>query len=53
MKELKICQRAQGVSHLLFADKILLFFKAKKDHAINVKEILNKYETCTGQILSP
>jgi hypothetical protein len=53
MKELKICRRAPGLSHLLFADDSLLFFEAKKEQAEIVKKILGKYERGTGQLLSP
>jgi len=51
--ELKICRGAPGISHLLFADDTLLFFKAKPEQALVVKEILDTYARCTGQLLNP
>ena len=36
----KICNRAQGISHLLFADDTLLFFKARVAHASYVKDVI-------------
>ena len=36
---LKIFRRAPGVSHLLFADDTLLFFKAKEEQALKVQEV--------------
>jgi hypothetical protein len=51
--ELKICRRAPGISHLLFADDTLLFFKANTEQALVVKEILDTYARCTGQLLNP
>lgn len=50
LMELKICRRAPGISHLLFADDTLLFFKANTEQAIVVKEILDTYARCTGQL---
>ncbi|XP_073363229.1 uncharacterized protein [Aegilops tauschii subsp. strangulata] len=50
---LKICRRAPGVSHLLFADDTLLFFKAKEEQARKVQEVLNTYEKATGQCINP
>ncbi|RLN35951.1 hypothetical protein C2845_PM03G26230 [Panicum miliaceum] len=53
LEELKITRRAPGVSHLLFADDALVFFKATADQASWVKELLHRFEKCTGQKLSP
>lgn len=50
---LKVCRQAPGISHLLFADDSLLFFKANVEQATVVKEALNLYERCTSQLLSP
>ena len=44
----KICRRAPGISHLLFADDSLLFFEATQDQALKVKEILDLYASATG-----
>ncbi|KAK1678937.1 hypothetical protein QYE76_039785 [Lolium multiflorum] len=53
LKELKICRRAPGISHLLFADDSLLFFEANADQATKVSNVLKTFERCTGQLLSP
>nr|XP_040258536.1 uncharacterized protein LOC109764695 [Aegilops tauschii subsp. strangulata] len=50
---LKVCRRAPGVSHLLFADDTLLFFKAEEEQARNVKQVLHAYERATGQSINP
>ena len=50
---LKVCQRAPGVSHLLFADDTLLFFNAKEEQAKKVYEVLTVYERATGQCINP
>jgi hypothetical protein len=50
---LKVCRRAPGVSHLLFADDTLLFFKASQEQATVVKNILESYSASTGQLLNP
>ena len=50
---LEICRRAPGVSHLLFADDTLLFFKAEEEQAKKVQEVLNMYERVTGQCSNP
>ena len=42
-----------GISHLLFADDTLLFFKADPEQALLVKEILGTHARCTGQLLNP
>jgi hypothetical protein len=53
IKELKVCQRSPGISHLIFADDSLLFFEANADQANKVKNVLNKYEVATGQRPKP
>jgi hypothetical protein len=53
LQELQICKRSPGISHLLFADDSLLFFKAKLDQANVIKKVLHEYESGTGQLLSP
>jgi hypothetical protein len=41
------------VSHLLFADDTLLFFKASRDQAVFVKQALDTYALSTGQLINP
>uniref|UniRef100_A0A453CB40 Reverse transcriptase domain-containing protein n=1 Tax=Aegilops tauschii subsp. strangulata TaxID=200361 RepID=A0A453CB40_AEGTS len=48
----KVCRSAPGISHLLFANDTLLFFKASKTQAEKVKAILDVYDTATGQSLN-
>jgi hypothetical protein len=50
---IKICRRAPGISHLLFADDSLLFFKAQANEAVRVKTVLQEYATSTGQLINP
>jgi hypothetical protein len=50
---IKVCRRAPGVSHLLFADDTLLYFKATRDQAERVKQSLDVYASCTGQLINP
>jgi hypothetical protein len=49
----KICRRAPGVSHLLFADDTLLFFKAESGQAERVKHVIEMYASSTGQLINP
>jgi hypothetical protein len=49
----KICRRAPGISHLLFVDDSLLFFKAYQAQAIKVKKVLEMYASSTGQLINP
>jgi hypothetical protein len=53
IEPVKICRRAPGISHLLFADDSLLFFKANQTQAIRVKEVLEMYASSTGQLINP
>ncbi|KAL9667697.1 hypothetical protein QQ045_002061 [Rhodiola kirilowii] len=46
---IKICKNAPGISHLMFADDCMLFFKAKKESVRWIKEILARYEAVSGQ----
>jgi hypothetical protein len=50
---LKIYCRAPGISHLLFVDDSLLFFKTQQDQALKIKEVLNLYASSTGQLINP
>jgi hypothetical protein len=43
LQELHICRGAPSISHLLFADDTLLFFKASVEQANIVREILDVY----------
>lgn len=52
LEELKVCRSAPGISHLLFADDPLLFFRAVAEQAAQVKEILDCYARCTGQLIN-
>jgi hypothetical protein len=53
IEPVRICRRAPGISHLLFADDTLLFFKVQQDQAMRVKEVLDLYATSTGQLINP
>jgi hypothetical protein len=50
---IKVCRRAPSVSHLLFADDSLLFFRANRQQATSVRQLLSIFEKNTGQLLSP
>jgi hypothetical protein len=53
LQELKVCRRAPGISHLLFADDTLLFFKANPAQAVEVKNVLDLFAQGTGQPINP
>jgi hypothetical protein len=48
----KVCARAPGVSHLLFADDTLLFFKANPLEAQQAKRVIEAYAKATGQLIN-
>jgi hypothetical protein len=50
---IKVCRRAPGILHLLFADDTLLFFKASGDQALRIKQTLDIYASGTGQLINP
>jgi hypothetical protein len=52
VEPIKVCRRAPGVSHLLFADDTLLFFKADPHQAQHVSEIIDTYASATGQLIN-
>lgn len=47
-----VCRRGPGISHLLFADDTLLFFKAVNEQALAVREVLADYASSTGQLIN-
>jgi hypothetical protein len=52
VEPVKVCRRAPGVSHLLFADDTLLFFKANPQQSQNVSQIIDAYAAATGQLIN-
>lgn len=52
LKDLQICRMAPGVSHLLFGDDSLVFFKADSQQALVIKRALQTFEKASGQKLS-
>lgn len=50
---LRVCRRAPGISHLLFADDTLLFLRADPDEAASVLDIIHSYEKGTVQLINP
>jgi hypothetical protein len=48
----KICRNAPGISHLLFADDSLLFFKATPEEAGRVKQVIEEYASSMGQLIN-
>jgi hypothetical protein len=49
---LKVCRRAPVISHLLFADDSLLFFRANGMQAERVRVALERYSRGTGQSIN-
>ena len=53
IQHFQLNRHALGISHLLFADDSLLFFKGSLEQALAIKHILTTYEEGTGQLLRP
>ena len=53
IQPIRICRATPGISHLLFTDDSLLFFKAEVEQARRIKDDLNLYENSTGQLINP
>lgn len=49
---IRVARRAPAVSHLLFADDALLFFKANKQEAKAIKDCLGVYEVASRQTVN-
>ena len=50
---IKVARGSPVISHLLFADDSLLFFKAPESQALRVKDTISLFQQGTGQVLSP
>jgi hypothetical protein len=48
----KVCAHAPGVSHLLFTEDTLLFFKANPLEAQQAKRVIEAYAKATGQLIN-
>jgi hypothetical protein len=53
LQELHICRRAPRISHLLFADDMLLFMLVSEEQAEVIRQVLTTYEESTGQLINP
>lgn len=49
---LQMCRRAPEISHLLFADDSLLFFRSIREQAERVKQVLDCYCRSKGQLIN-
>ena len=52
LEEFKICRTALGISHLLFADDSLLFFRASEHQAVIIRDAIKIFERASGQQVS-
>jgi hypothetical protein len=49
---LKVCRSAPGITHFLFADNTLLFFRSKEGEATHVRQVIENYAVSTGQLVN-
>ena len=49
---MKVARACPSISHLLFADDSLFFYKAQKEECQTILRILKKYETVSGQLIN-
>lgn len=47
-----ICAGAPSITHFLFADDLLLLLTANEENAAHLRQVLQIYETCSGQKLN-
>ena len=47
VEELRVSRNAPGISHLLFADDAMLFFKAEREQAEKIMRILQVFQQGT------
>lgn len=52
IKALKMANKGPTISHLFFADDIIVFFKADPHSCRNIKECLDYYEKASGQLIN-
>jgi hypothetical protein len=52
VEPVRVTRRAPGISHLLFADDTLLFFKATTQQAQYVSTVIDDFATATGQLIN-
>lgn len=50
--ESQVCPDSPRVTHLLFADDSLIFFRADNQEAIIVKSLLQRYDSMSGQAIN-
>jgi hypothetical protein len=50
IQPIRICRATPGISHLLFADDSLLFFKAEVEQARRIKKALNLMKIALGNL---
>ena len=52
LTEIKVARACPSISHLLFADDILFFCKAKKEECHTIFRILKEYEVVSRQLIN-
>lgn len=48
----RVCRRAPSISHLMFADDCILFFRAEAKESNQIVEILQTFEAASGQVIN-